>query len=156
MNNKELSNFNSISEVSDNSYILSKDLLWSNEYINSILEGEDLRNNECNIKRELEERKVINNKNDRDFNLKLVKGYGVISIVGSGLIMGGMLIKNRVDKLENKEEKEEREKLKNKRVRDLYKFGDNFKNSGKVVNGVGKFFGKGIFKCIDLLDKIKL
>ncbi len=146
MNFKELSDFESISEVSDNSYILSKDLLWSNMYIDSLLDGEDLRNNDCNIKRELEELKELNDKNDSDFNSGLLIKGGVGSIVGYGLIMGGVLIKERIDRVESEGKKEERKNLKTKRRRDLYKFGDNFKNRGKVVNDIGKFIGKGIFK----------
>ncbi len=155
INFKEISNFNKIADISDKSYILDKDLLISNLYIDSLLDGEDLKNIDCNIKNELIERKLLNGKIDSDFNKKLLKSYFGVVVIGSVIGIGGVIINERLNRKENNDEIVIRNKLRNKRREDIYNFGDKLKNI-KGINKIGVFLGKGIFKCVDLLDKLKL
>ena len=72
-------------------------------------------------------------------------------------------IEREIREMEKMREKRRREhikykrnELRNKRRSDLYAFGDKFENSGAVVNGVGKFIGRGLFKCVDFMNRIKI
>ena len=155
-NFKELSDFNSLSEIGDNSCLLNKDLLFSNLYIDSLLSEEGRRRPIGKLRNELIGRMEMNDEKDSDFNKRLLLKGGIGMVIGCSLLMGGVILKNTINKVETEKEVEKRGDLKKTRRKGLYQFGNNFKNSGKVINGVGKFFGKGLFKVVDLLDKVKL
>ena len=152
---KDLGDYHSLSELNDNSLICCKDLLWSNLYIDDLLNSKGQSRPDGNLRNELIEIKQRNIQEEKDHN-KLLMKIGGLGIVVSGVVMGGMLINNHINKRENHKEIKEREDLKELRKSDIYKFGDKFKDSGKVINGVGKFIGKGVFGFVNLMDKLKI